>query len=248
MVGQSEKRRMNFGLIGKSLGHSFSKDYFENKWRQSGEDHTYVNFEIPTIQGVERLLSRNDLHGLNVTIPYKEAILPYLTELDPTAQVIGAVNCLKPIAHGWKGYNTDWLGFAQSLQKFGAQTARNALILGSGGASKAVAFALQQLGIPYQFFVRNPKGNQLDFKDFSEHLANGSLIVHCTPLGTWPEINSRPPLPYERINATHVLYDLVYNPAETAFLKAGAERGAQTISGAEMLRIQAEEAWKIWTM
>jgi shikimate dehydrogenase len=248
MVGQPQARRMNFGLIGQLLGHSFSKAYFEERWRQEGLNHTYTNFEIPRIQEVDSVLDRVDVHGLNVTIPYKESILPYLAAIDPTAQAIGAVNCLKPTSAGWVGYNTDWLGFTQSLIQAEGHRAPQAIILGTGGASKAIAYGLEQLKIPFKVVSRHPEGSQITYADLAQPWLPGSLLINCTPLGTWPDVHRMPPMPLNQLNSSHVVFDLVYNPPVTALLQASLERGARIISGGDMLRIQAEEAWKIWTM
>lgn len=240
-----------YGLIGKTLSHSFSKKYFEEKFKRENINAVYENFELNDISQVEELFSiHSNLCGLNVTIPYKEQIIPYLDEVDEKAQKIGAVNTIyiDKATGNKKGYNTDYYGFKQSLKPFLENQHQRALILGTGGASKAVAYVLNELGIITAFVSRTPTAeNQLSYDELNENiLASFLLIVNTTPLGTFPNLEEKPPLNYSAITPNHLLYDLVYNPAETAFLKEGKERGALTINGEQMLQLQAEKAWEIW--
>ena len=240
-----------YGLIGKTLSHSFSKKYFEDKFRRENINAVYENFELNDISQVEGLFSiHSNLCGLNVTIPYKEQIIPYLDEVDEQAQKIGAVNTIyiDKATGKKKGYNTDYYGFKQSLKPFLENQHQRALILGTGGASKAVAYVLNELGIITAFVSRTPTAdNQLSYDDLNENLIQSFLlIVNTTPLGTFPNIDEKPAINYDAITANHLLYDLVYNPIETAFLKEGKKREALTINGEQMLQLQAEKAWEIW--
>ena len=238
-----------FGLVGRNIGYSFSRGYFGEKFQNLGlADHSYENFDLADIAEFPGLLERYpDLCGLNVTIPYKEAVIPYLGSLDPEARRIGAVNtiCLGP--EGKRGYNTDVIGFTESLRPLLLPADKNALILGTGGASKAVAHALETLGIAYRYVSRKPQPGQLGYADLTPGLlAETTLLVQCTPLGTFPDTDRAPEIPYEALGPAHLLYDLIYNPALTTFLKRGQEKGARTKNGLEMLQIQAERAWELW--
>jgi shikimate dehydrogenase len=242
------------GLIGYPLSHSFSRTYFENKFRSENiEGYSYDNFEIPDIEVLPDLISGHDgLIGLNVTIPYKKSVIRYLHSLDPVAREIGAVNTIKIDRAGDKmiltGYNTDVPGFMISLEGFLGTSRPSALVFGSGGASSAVRFVLEKLGIHYLVVSRKQVPGQLTYADLNVHLIMGHrLLVNCTPLGTYPDIGECIPIPYDGISAGHYLYDLVYNPSRTVFLAKGLERGARIMNGHEMLIRQAEEAWKIWT-
>ncbi|TYB79589.1 shikimate dehydrogenase family protein [Bizionia myxarmorum] len=239
-----------FGLIGRNISYSFSQNYFTTKFTSEGiEDASYQNFDIPNIKAVLDLFKQSDIVGLNVTIPYKETIIPYLDTLDEKAKQIGAVNTIKCMANGELiGYNTDCYGFKKSLQPLLKPIHTRALILGTGGASKAVAFTLDELGIPYQFVSRNvEKPNCITYQDVTESTINQNLIlINCTPLGTFPNIKDTPQIPYKFLTETHILYDLIYNPEETLFLKQGRKKNATTINGLLMLKLQAEEAWRIW--
>lgn len=240
-----------YGLIGKTLSHSFSKKYFEEKFKRENINAVYENFELNDISQVEGLFSiHSNLCGLNVTIPYKEQIIPYLDEIDEQAKKIGAVNTIyiDKETGKMKGYNTDVYGFKQSLKPFLENQHQRALILGTGGASKAVAYVLNELGITTAFVSRTPQlENQLSYDELNENiLASFLLIVNTTPLGTFPNVDEKPTINYDAITPNHLLYDLVYNPAETSFLKEGKKRGALTINGEQMLQLQAEKAWEIW--
>ena len=235
-----------FGLIGRSLSHSFSKAYFEEKFGRHGIDAEYENYELGRIEGFPELLRNHKFSGLNVTIPYKTAIIPFLDELDPLARSIGAVNTVKFLEnHKTRGYNTDYFGFKTALEEFlNGRTIGYALVLGSGGASLAVRKVLHDMDIAFEIVSRQGK---LSYDNLPKPLVKKSrLIINCTPLGTHPDTSSRPPIPYEILGPEHYLFDLVYNPPETAFLKKGKENLCKTQNGLAMLRYQAEKAWEIW--
>ena len=238
-----------FGLIGKSLSHSFSKIYFEEKFRREHIDATYSLFELAAITEITDFLRQHpDLAGFNVTIPYKQQIIPYLDELSDEAQAVGAVNTV--VVHHidnqiiTKGYNTDIIGFRDSLQ--GIKVPESALILGTGGAAAAVKYVLEQLGCACTIVSRNPERGLPYSALTPEIIHQHKLIVNCTPVGTSPDIHEKPDIPYEGISGEHFLYDLVYNPSETAFLKEGSMRGAKTQNGLAMLHAQAEAAWSFF--
>lgn len=239
-----------FGLIGYPLGHSFSERYFKEKFAAEGiTDAAYQLFELPRISLFPDLLaSEPDLIGLNVTIPYKESIIPYLDAVAPEAAGIGAVNVLKITAKGITGYNSDYQGFMQSLEHFyPCYSPSGALVLGTGGASKAVQAALRQLEIPFQVVSRNPGSQVLTYEQLTPAvMASSALIINTTPLGTFPNTESAPPIPYQLLSPHHYLYDLVYNPAETRFMRLGMAAGAKVKNGYEMLCLQAEVSWQIW--
>lgn len=241
-----------FGLLGRSLIHSFSKSYFSQKFTQLGlADCRYELFELAEAKELPTLLARYpDLAGLNVTIPYKEQLGPYLTQVAPSARLVGAVNVIELRADGsLVGHNTDYVGFRESLRHFYPHRgeAARALVLGTGGAAKAVGVALQELGIAYQTVSRQPGAGQLTYEELTPTiLAENSLLINTTPLGTYPSVAECPPLPYSALTGQHYLFDLVYNPSETLFLQRGRAAGAQTKNGLEMLELQAEAAWAIW--
>jgi shikimate dehydrogenase len=243
------------GLIGYPLSHSFSAGYFSEKFRKEGiRDFEYRNFPLQNLSGFRELIKTHpDLLGLNVTIPYKEEIIDYIDKIDPVAKKISAVNTLKFFQDGSRkaiaGYNTDYYGFRDSLVPNLDSRHRNALILGTGGASKAVAFVLDELGIKYFFVSRKPERGELGYHDLcisiiQKHL----LIINTTPLGTFPEIGSFPDIPYDLLTPDHLLYDLVYNPPETEFLRFGRQKGTNCINGQKMLELQAEKSWEIWNL
>ncbi len=241
-----------FGLIGKNISYSFSKNYFNNKFTdESILDATYKNFDIQTINEFCDVLESNlNLKGLNVTIPYKESIIPHLDKLHKKAKKIGAVNTIKITEKGKLiGYNTDCYGFKKAIKPYLKPKHKRALILGTGGASKAIAFSLKQLNIDYQFVSRKPsKKGYLTYKSLTGDIIDTHLIIiNCTPLGTFPNVNEAPNIPYRSISKNHILFDLIYNPNETLFLKNGKQNQATTINGYSMLTYQAEKAWKIWT-
>ena len=247
-----------YGLIGFPLSHSFSQKYFTEKFANEGyQGYSYRNFPLSSIQKLPDLLKQqSDLRGFNVTIPYKEQIIPLMDEMDSIAMKTGAVNTVQIMRNGdkifLKGYNTDTYGFRQSLEECftacGMELPRQALILGSGGASKAVVYALSQLGINAHLVSRKEGRNiyktyqQLDTGDMAAH----SLIVHTTPLGMYPETDASPPIPYQYLTEKHLLYDLIYNPEETLFMRKGREAGAAVHNGRQMLHLQADKAWEIW--
>lgn len=241
-----------FGLIGYPLSHSFSKKYFTNKFeKESITDAEYELFPIETIEELPKLIADNpDLVGLNVTIPYKEHVIPLLDALEPKAEAIGAVNTIKIEDGKLIGYNTDYHGFKNSLIKFiGAnELPSKALILGTGGASKAVKATLEDLNIQFQFVSREPTVDQLSYQSFSSsnHFQASLLIVNTTPLGMSPNEAGLPDLPYDQLSQEHFLYDLVYNPLKTAFMQKGIDAKCWVKNGLEMLHGQAEAAWKIW--
>lgn len=233
-----------FGLIGKSLSHSFSSSYFNEKFFKEENTNTkYLNFELNDISEFPQLIKKQNLSGLNVTLPYKESIIPFLDELSENAKSIGAVNTIQ-IANGKLiGHNTDIIGFKQSITPLLA--GRNtALILGDGGAAKAVKFVFNQLNISYKTINRN---NSFDYSDITLQLIDfNTIIINTTPLGMIPEIKNYPKIPYELLTEKHLLFDLIYNPKETLFLKYGRVNKACTKNGLEMLQIQAETSWNIW--
>lgn len=238
-----------FGLIGKNIDYSFSRGYFKDKFKKEKLVYSYVNFDIGTISQFPYILKENpDLIGLNVTIPFKESIIPYLDELSPEAQSIGAVNTIKILSNGKLiGFNTDYYGFQKSIKPMLNNQHKAALILGTGGASKAIAYAFKQWDIPTQFVSRNAKENILSYDDLNkETILAYSIIVNTTPLGTYPNIKSYPKIPYSLLSPNHLLYDLTYNPSTTVFMQKGMAQGAKATNGYKMLVEQAEKAWDIW--
>jgi len=242
-----------FGLLGRSLKHSFSQTYFTQKFHNLDlSDYQYELFELATMDELPALLARRPgLRGLNVTIPYKEQVWPYLNEVAPSAARVGAVNVVEFRPDGRLiGHNTDYIGFRDSLRGFvpAAELPQlRALVLGSGGASKAVEVALKDLGIGYWVVSRNPLGAGLTYDELTPRLLQEHrLIINTTPLGTFPAVEECPPIPYEALTSQHYLYDLIYNPRETEFMQRSQAHGAHTKNGFEMLCLQAEAAWKIW--
>lgn len=245
-----EVLRRRFGLLGRNISYSFSKGYFTEKFsKEHFEGCTYENFDIPEINYFTELRKNNtDLNGLNVTIPYKEGVIPFLDKLSENAAQIGAVNTIKFTKKGkLKGYNTDYYGFKKSLEPLLQPHHKKALILGTGGASKGVAFALDQLDITYTFVSREAKENCIDYSLINATtFDNYQIIINCTPVGTSPNVDLYPLIPYEFFTEKHIAYDLIYNPAETQFLSKAKAQGAQIKNGLDMLIFQAEKAWKIW--
>ncbi|MBC3785526.1 shikimate dehydrogenase family protein [Spirosoma utsteinense] len=242
-----------YGLIGFPLTHSFSQRYFTEKFVREGiADSQYDLFELPDITALTTLMETPGLRGLNVTIPHKQAVLPFLDRLDSSAEKVGAVNVIKLNEDGSRvGFNSDYYGFRQSLQNWlrslGQTTAGlQALVLGTGGASKAVVAALSDLQVPYRSVSRTKSAATVTYDELPHLLPEFRLLVNCSPVGTYPHTNEAPSLPYDQLTDRHLLYDLVYNPAETLFMKRGAERGAATHNGLRMLELQAEKAWDIW--
>lgn len=239
-----------YGLIGYPLGHSFSQRYFTEKFEREGiAGCTYENFPIESIDRLDEVLERHpDLCGFNVTIPYKERIIPRLRSMAEEARKIGAVNCVRVTPEGLVGHNTDAYGFRTSLLKLldGAHPGQ-ALVLGTGGASKAVKYVLEQLGIPFDVVSRKASAGDFTYDELtSETVRTRRLIVNATPLGTFPKTDECPDIPYEAIGETHFLFDLVYNPPLTEFLRRGRQQGAAIANGYDMLVGQAEKAWSIW--
>jgi shikimate dehydrogenase len=238
-----------YGLIGKSLSHSFSKKYFTEKFDNQGlTDSEYINIEIEAIEEFVEKVKELNPKGLNVTIPYKKVILPFLDDIDEVAKEIGAVNTIVFKNGKLKGYNTDAFGFHQSIKPFFKPQHERALILGTGGASKAVEYVLKQYGVDVFFASRNEtKGNVLNWSDINENvIKHHLLIINCTPLGMFPDVDSKPDINYSALSSQHLLVDLVYNPEESLFLKLGKKNGAKTINGLTMLQQQAEKSWELW--
>lgn len=248
-MGKNAKKPVRFGLLGKNIDYSFSRKYFTEKFRREGLGHCeYVNFDIEDINEFKAIDLEN-VKGLNVTIPFKESIIDYLDKIDLNAAQIGAVNTIKVNGDGELiGHNTDAYGFEMSLLPSLGKYHKNALILGTGGASKAIAFVLNKLDITYKFVSRNPKGdNQISYSEITdEEVKNHLLIVNSTPLGTHPDVEKRPDIPYKSITGKHLLYDLIYNPEKSKFLSSGEKQGATIINGLKMLELQAEKSWEIW--
>jgi shikimate dehydrogenase len=236
----------HFGIIGYPLHHSFSAKYFSQKFEREGIEAEYSLYPLDKDEWTngERLKELlNSLDGMNVTMPYKQSIIPYLDRLDETATAVGAVN----VVCRRVGYNTDCIGFMESIRPILRETDRKALVLGTGGASKAVCYGLKLLGILPTLVSRTPKDGMIGYEDLTETvMAEHTIIVNCTPLGMVPDTESYPPIPYELISAQHLLFDCIYNPEETVFLKKGRAQGATIQNGMEMLTGQAKAAWRIW--
>ena len=241
-----------YGLIGYPLGHSFSIGYFNEKFQNECIDATYENFEIPSIENLTEILDSNpELKGLNVTIPYKEKVISYLDSISPEARAIGAVNVIKVTHKGnkteLKGYNSDVIGFTQSIEPLLERYHRKALVLGTGGASKAIIFSLKSLGIETLTVSRYERHGCLRYEDITpEMIKEYNVIVNCTPCGMYPQTDDCPNLPYEAMDSHTLLYDLIYNPDETLFLKKGKAQGATVKNGLEMLLLQAFASWNFW--
>lgn len=250
MDNAQDKSKLKFGLVGRDISYSFSRGYFADKFKNENLPHTYVNFDLPTINELDDIIKNTpNLKGLNVTIPYKEEVIPMLDDLNKRARKIGAVNTIR-ITRSQKliGYNTDYYGFKNALKPHLKNHHRRALILGTGGASKAIAYALKKLKIEFDYVSRSEKeGVKFLYSDLTnEIITSYAIIINCTPIGTFPNINECPDIPYNSITEKHILYDLIYNPEQTKFLSIGNQKGATTINGLEMLRLQAEKSWQIW--
>ena len=244
MIGNDNKL---FGLLGKDIGYSFSRHYFSNKFAAENLKYEYVNFDLENLSTFKSLLNRTDILGMNVTIPYKQEVIPFLDVLDPVAKAIGAVNTIVFENNKRLGYNTDYIGFQNSLLHFLKPVHKKALVLGTGGASKAVCYVLEQLKIEVLNVSRNEGEDrkayhQLSVEDYKEH----TLIINCTPLGTHPNTKAYPPIDYKQINSKHLLYDLIYNPEITAFMQKGKDKGARVLNGYQMLVEQAKASWSLW--
>jgi len=238
-----------YGLIGYSLSHSFSKKYFTTKFEKEGiPDAVYELFPISTIEELPGLLrSNSDLLGLNVTIPYKEKLFPFLSTCNSIVQTTRACNCIRIENGKLNGFNTDVIGFEKSLLKKLKPIHGRALVLGTGGAAKAVEFVLRKLGITYQSVSRKKSDHTITYSDIDpKSLGQHLLVINTTPVGMYPAVDQSPQLPYEAVTADHFFFDLVYNPEKTLFLQNAEKKGAEIENGLEMLVIQAEESWKIW--
>ena len=242
-----------YGLIGFPLGHSFSISYFNQKFHDEDIDAVYENFEIPNIDNLSEVLDSNpELRGLNVTIPYKEKVLPFLDSISPEARAIGAVNVIRVTHQGkdikLKGYNSDVIGFTKSIEPMlDKKWHKKALVLGTGGASKAIDYGLRNLGLETVFVSRYEKEGTIRYQDITpEVIKEYNVIVNCTPIGMYPKTEECPLLPYEAMDSHTILYDLIYNPDETLFMKRGAQYGAQAKNGLEMLLLQAFASWEFW--
>ena len=242
-------KHRTFGIVGRNITHSFSPDYFNNKFLKEIIDARYLIFDIQSLNDLNTIINSNPtLTGFNLTIPYKSTIMELLQETDSVARKIGAVNTVAVNKSGLKGYNTDWIGFEKSLLPLiKNRNNLSALILGTGGASKAVAYVLKKLSIPFRYVSRTKSDNTIIYEDVDEAVIKSStIIINTTPLGMYPNLNTAPNIPYKHISKRHILYDLIYNPGETLFLQKGRSVGATTKNGLEMLYIQAEASWEIW--
>ncbi len=241
-----------YGLIGYPLGHSFSIGYHNQRFADEGINARYFNYEIPSIDDLPEILSSNpELKGLNVTIPYKEKVMPFLDYISPEARAIGAVNVIRVIHDGKKirlhGYNSDVIGFTKSIEPMIEPYHTKALVLGTGGASKAVCYGLKALGIEPVCVSRYERPGTIQYSKITPDVVREyNVIVNCTPLGMYPKVDTCPDLPYEALDEHNILYDLIYNPDETLFMKKGATQGAQTKNGLEMLLLQAFASWEFW--
>ncbi|NAS11364.1 shikimate dehydrogenase family protein [Poritiphilus flavus] len=244
---KTETKKHKFGLVGRNISYSFSRKYFTEKFELLGlSDHIYENYDIEDIKDFQTLRNKA-LRGLNVTIPYKEDVIPFLDQLHPQAAEIGAVNTIKFDGNGLTGFNTDIYGFQKAIEPMLTPAHKAALILGTGGASKAVAFVFNELNIAFRFVSRNPGEEALAYSDLNQDVMEQySVIVNCTPLGTYPNVEQRPDIPYEFVSSTHLFFDLIYNPEKTRFLLEGEKQGAAISNGLKMLELQAEKAWSIW--
>ncbi len=250
MDNVQDKSMLKFGLVGRDISYSFSRGYFADKFKNENLPHSYVNFDLQSINELDDIIRNTpNLKGLNITIPYKEDVIPMLDGLNKRARKIGAVNTIR-ITRYQKliGYNTDYYGFRNSLKPHLKKHHKRALILGTGGASKAIAYALKKLKIEYDYVSRSKKeGVMFLYSDLTDQIiASYSIIINCTPIGTFPNVSECPDIPYGGLSKKHILYDLIYNPEQTKFLSCGNMKGATTINGLEMLRLQAEKSWQIW--
>ena len=244
------KKSRKFGLIGKNIDYSFSKKYFSEKFKKENLDCTYSNFDIENISQIKSILQKNGISGYNVTIPYKQEIIKFLDEIDEVAKAIGAVNTIKKFDNKNIGFNTDCIGFEKSLiPLIENKKPDSALILGGGGASKAVKYVLKKFKINYSTVSRKEGKSEFIYENLNDVIINRfKMIINCSPVGTFPNINKCPNIPYKHLTKEHVLYDLVYNPIESLFLRRGRELGCKTRNGLEMLEIQANESWRIWNI
>ena len=243
-VGSNFRR---FGLIGKNIGYSFSPQYFKKKFENEQIAASYKLFDLSHLNQFPNVFMTPNLAGLNVTIPYKEEVMMLLDEISPEAKAIGAVNTIQMKGQRLKGFNTDWIGFKKSIQPFIQDQHNHALILGTGGASKAVQYAFNDLKISFKTVSRHPNKGDYLYSDLNQNiLGECQIIVNTTPLGNHPNLDLAPDIPFQYITAQHLVYDLIYNPTTTKLLQLAQNQGATTKNGLEMLQIQAEESWKIW--
>lgn len=239
-----------FGLLGKTLNHSFSKSFFTDFFQNEGIDAEYNNYELADIEDVKLIFDNQGINGLNVTIPYKEKIINYLDELSEDAKLIGAVNVIEFNGEKKIGHNTDAFGFHQSIKPFLTNKHERALVLGTGGAAKAVNHVFKSLGVDVISISRNPSGlKQFVYEDINFHMLNAcKVVVNCTPIGTFPNINESVPFPFEFLTEEHLVIDLIYNPSETLFLNKAKSFNATILNGEAMLKHQALKAWEIWSL
>lgn len=238
---------IHFGLIGRKLGHSFSQKFFTAKFAADQVDADYALIEMESIEDIDEIITKHNLSGFNVTIPYKESIIPHLDELSPEAEAVGAVNCVVVKSGKKIGYNTDIVGVDASLEWLEMATATDCLILGTGGASKAVQYSLKRLGKVFHTVSRDAERGDYTYDSLTEDIiANHNVIINTTPVGMLPNVGTAPMICYDSIGSDHRLFDLVYNPANTLFLERGKARGAKTLGGMLMLQTQAIAAWHIW--
>lgn len=250
MVNTQKKHMNRLGLIGKDISYSFSRGYFATKFEEQKLPFTYENFDLQHISEFKQLFTKNhNIVGFNVTIPYKEEIIPYLDSLNKKARKIGAVNTITIDKKGkLKGYNTDCYGFKKSIKPFLKPHHKKALILGTGGASKAIAYTLKKQDIKFEYVSRTKKpGVKFTYETLTSEILNDyTIIINSTPIGTHPNVDECPKIPYDGITNKHFLFDVIYNPSETKFLKLGKSKGAEICNGLQMLEYQAEKAWRIW--
>ena len=237
-----------YGIIGNPLGHSFSKGFFTEKFAREGIDAEYLNFQIPEINDLLNVLKENpELRGINVTLPYKTEVIPFLDDLSDEAREIGAVNVVQIRYGHLKGFNSDIIGFTRSIQPLLKPHQRKALILGTGGASRAIRVGLTRLGLEWKYVSRTPREGMITYNDLTpETFKEYEVIVNCSPVGMYPKVDECPAIPYEFLTSDNLLYDLVYNPETTLFMKKGALQGAVVKNGLEMLHLQAIASWEFW--
>lgn len=237
-----------YGIIGYPLGHSFSKSFFTEKFARESIDAQYLNFEIPDVAMLSDVLRDNpELRGLNVTLPHKQAVIPLLDEMSEEAMEIGAVNVIRVRNGKLKGFNSDIIGFTNSIMPLLQPHHRKALVLGTGGASKAIRVGLNRLGIEWTYVSRSPRDGMVTYEDITaETLQEYTVIVNCSPVGMFPKVDAAPAIPYELLSPQHLLFDCVYNPVETLFMKKGRKQGATVKNGLEMLHLQAIASWNFW--